>query len=75
MFLFDFALGGSSPLYAISYRLILGTTVHRAISAKAALEALNLIQGGGGTVVKIVVTRTGDEISIKELRQLADDEA
>ena len=61
-------------MYAISYHLMIGTTVHRAISAKAALEALTMIQKGGGAIVKITSTRSGEEISQAELRRLAEHE-
>jgi hypothetical protein len=48
--------------------------LHRAASAKAALEAMKMLQAGGGVIQKIVVTRTGREVTVEELRLLAKDE-
>jgi hypothetical protein len=44
---------------------------HRAKSAADAIEAMELLRSGGGVVLKIVVTRTGKEISVAELQLLA----
>jgi len=52
-----------------------GSTVHRSPSAEAALELLTMISTGGGLVERIVVTRTGAQISVVELRQAAEQEA
>jgi len=61
-------------MYAISYVLQLGMVVHRARSAKAAIEAVDLLRAGGATVLKIVITRNGKEVSVARLRELAEDE-
>ena len=58
-------------MFAITYTLFTGTILHRARSAKAAIEAMDMLRAGGGVVLKIVVTRTGQEISVVELQLLA----
>jgi hypothetical protein len=58
-------------MYAITYTLFTGTVLHRAASAKAALEAMDMLKAGGGVVLKITVTRTGQAISVAELQLLA----
>jgi|EndMetStandDraft_4_1072995.scaffolds.fasta_scaffold1665351_1 hypothetical protein len=58
-------------MYAITYTLFTGTVLHRAASAKAALEAMDMLKAGGGVVQKITVTRTGQVISVPELQLLA----
>lgn len=58
-------------MYAITYTLFTGTVRHRAASAKAALEAMDMLKAGGGVVLKITVTRTGQVISLAELQLLA----
>jgi hypothetical protein len=58
-------------MYAITYTLFTGTVLHRAASAKAALEAMDMLKAGGGVVQKITVTRTGQAISVPELQLLA----
>jgi hypothetical protein len=58
-------------MYAITYTLSSGTVLHRSRSAADAIEAMELLQSGGGVVLKIVVTRTGKEISVAELQLLA----
>ncbi len=58
-------------MFAITYTLFTGTILHRARSAKAAIERHGACSGGGGVVLKIVVTRTGQEISVVELQLLA----
>jgi hypothetical protein len=58
-------------MYAIHYTLFTGTILHRAKSAKAAIEAMDMLKAGGGVVLKIVVTQTGEAISLPELQLLA----
>jgi hypothetical protein len=58
-------------MYAITYTLSSGTVLHRSKSAADAIEAMELLQSGGGVVLKIVVTRTGEELSVAELQLLA----
>lgn len=58
-------------VYAISYLLHTKTIIHRASSAGLALEAIALLKTGGATVAKVVVSSTGETISIEELRRLA----
>jgi hypothetical protein len=61
-------------MYAISYQLLTGAVLHRAASAQAALEDIELLKSGGAAVEKIVATLSGTEISVAELRLLAQDE-
>lgn len=61
-------------MYAITYTLFTGTVIHRAPSAKAALEAMGMLRMGGATVLKIEVTRNGEELSVEELRRRAEKE-
>lgn len=61
-------------MYAITYHMQSGATLHRAPSAQAALELMSMIVSGGGAIDRIVVTRTGQPISLVELNQLADGE-
>jgi hypothetical protein len=61
-------------LYAISYILQTGTVIHRARSATAALEAMDLLKAGGAAVIRVVATKSGNEVSVAELRLLAGDE-
>lgn len=58
-------------MYAITYTLFTGTVLHRAASAKAALDAMDMLQEGGAVVLKITVTRTGKGITLAELQLLA----
>ncbi len=58
-------------MYAITYLLSADTVLHRAASAKAALETLQLLKSGGATVVRITVTRTGKPVTVEQLQQLA----
>lgn len=58
-------------MYAISYYMQSGATVHRAPTAKAAMELVSMIALSGGTLEKIVVTRTGEQVSVSELRDHA----
>jgi hypothetical protein len=58
-------------MYAITYTLFTGTILHRARSAKAAIDAMDMLKAGGGVILKVVVTRTGREISVPELQRLA----
>jgi hypothetical protein len=58
-------------MYAITYTLSSGTVLHRSKSAADAIEAMELLRSGGGVVLKIVVTRTGKELSVAELQLLA----
>jgi hypothetical protein len=61
-------------LYAISYILQTGTVVHRAKSATAAIEAMELLKRGGAAVIRVVATRNDKEVTVAELRLLAADE-
>jgi hypothetical protein len=61
-------------VYAITYSLFVGTSLHRARSATAALEEIALLQQGGGRVIEIIVTRTGQQITLKDLQILAQKE-
>jgi hypothetical protein len=58
-------------MFAITYTLFTGSVLHRAASAKAALDAMDMLKAGGGVVLKIVTTRNGKEISLAELQLLA----
>ena len=58
-------------MFAITYSLSTGTVLHRSKSAADALEAMKLLQSGGGVVLKILVTRTGEELSVAELQLMA----
>jgi hypothetical protein len=58
-------------MFAITYTLSTGTVLHRSKSAGDALEAMELLRSGGGIVLKIVVTRTGQELSVAELQLMA----
>lgn len=61
-------------MYSISYRLLVGRGTHRAISATAAVADIKLLKGGGADVVRIVVSKSGRELSLVELQMLAEDE-
>lgn len=61
-------------MYSISYHMQSGATVHRSPNAEAAMELVSMIAMSGGRIDMIVVTRTGKQISVVELRQLAEDE-
>jgi hypothetical protein len=58
-------------MYAITYTLLTGTVLHRSKSASDALEAMELLRSGGGVVLKIVMTESGQELSLAELQLLA----
>ncbi len=62
-------------MYAISYHMQSGSTIHRAPNARVAVELLGLIVASGGTIEKVMITRTGQQLSIIELRQVAQNEA
>jgi hypothetical protein len=62
-------------MFAITYTLFTGTVLHRAASAKAALDAMAMLKAGGAVVLKIVSTRNGKEVSVAELQLLARKEA
>ena len=61
-------------MYAITYQLFTGTGFHRAPPAKSAIEMTELLATSGARVVKIVIARSGKELSVAELRLLAEDE-
>lgn len=58
-------------MYAITYTLMTGSVLHRSKSASDALETMELLKGGGGVVLKIVETSTGNQLSLAELQLLA----
>lgn len=58
-------------MYAISYEMFTGTMQHRAASAQAALDTVELVDSSGGKVLKIAVTASGRDITIAELESLA----
>ena len=58
-------------MFAITYTLLTGTVLHRARTARDALEAMDMLKAGGAVVLKITRTATGKELSIVELQLLA----
>jgi hypothetical protein len=61
-------------MYAITYKLFTGTGLHRAPSATKAVEMIGLLAKSGAAIDSIVITRTGKQVSLAELRLLAKDE-
>jgi hypothetical protein len=58
-------------MFAITYTLSAGTGLHRANTASDALEVIELLRMGGGVVLKIVGTRTGQQVTLAELQLMA----
>lgn len=55
-------------MYEVTYVLSTGIIVRRTDCAKAALEALDLLNAGGGWVLRKVVTRISRAITLTELQ-------
>lgn len=62
-------------MYAITYVLLVGPALHRARSARAALEAIATLRSAGARISRIVVTATDEDITETELKQRAESES
>lgn len=58
-------------MFSITYTFAARPIVHRSKSATDALEDIDMVTKGGGAVLKVVETATGEELSMVEIQMRA----